>query len=524
MIAQTPQHRFSSTATERQLVVDLPMLQSLAGVELDIGDTAIRLCLPDGSRSSIPLPEDASTSFEAGSAAAKFSKKRGQLTVTWQLSASNDDDEEPIIEELDELPVQRAAHKEETVGASKEAVVCVEAPAQRAENRQDESAADTAVPVSETSVQDSAGKAAPAYGSLWNANSWHWEEKNCIDLVRAELTKALESCMSARLRHINDLSGACILISAIHVDGEASFTLRRGKRILCYEISASFNWEARDAYGGPLGAKGKGEVNDLTQDEEAPEVSIEVFTTFSGGKDGKAAGEWMKRHGSKCISKSLIGENLVASVMAAEEARVSADKDAMRRAEERAKAEAALKSTAEQRTRLAAQQKQQEEARRVKPGEGSVQGSVWNANAWHWEEKPMTTWAHAWLQQKLEGLTASMLGGLASVVLSEIKVSGDASVSVRKGRPIALFQLRLECKWVVRPSDAGIGEAHGTLLVPEFTSEDGSKSAIEIQAATHVKKSSAQLVAGVRRDGLPAVRTVLNQFIDELKGQCDRSA
>merc|ERR1719482_532270 len=99
--------------------------------------------------------------------------------------------------------------------------------------------------------------------------------------------------------------------------------------------------------------------------------------------------------------------------MAAEEARVSADKDAMRRAEERAKAEAALKTTAEQRTRLAAEQKQQEEARRVKPGEGAVQGSVWNANAWHWEEKPMTTWAHTWLQRKLEGLTFSMFGGMA---------------------------------------------------------------------------------------------------------------
>merc|ERR1719272_2326833 len=157
----------------------------------------------------------------------------------------------------------------------------------------------------------------------------------------------------------------------------------------------------------------------------------------------------MKRHGSKCVSKSLAGGRLVASVMAAEEARVSNDKDTARRSEERAKTEAALKTTAEQRTSLFAEQKQQEEARRVKPGEGAVQGSVWNANAWHWEEKPMTTWAHAWLQRKLEGLTVSMLGGLASATLSDAKISGDASLSVRKGRPITLFQLRLECKWTV---------------------------------------------------------------------------
>jgi len=538
-IAPTPQHRFTTTDTEQQLVVDLPTLQSLTGVELDIGQTEIRLCLPDGSKTSIPLPEGVSARCEANSGAAKFSRKRAQLTISWQLSVLPTNVEEALRvlkpANMDALTYEAA------VFSSGNAVESIEAPAERVDNTLEDLAADTAdsAEMSTPSAYDdslrtdidtgghpaksAAAKPAAAHGSLWNANSWHWEEKNCLDLVRTQVNQALVQCMSERLRHINELSGASIIISATAVEGEASFTLRRGKRILCYELSAKFNWEARDAYGGPLGAKGKAEVAELTQDEEAPQVSVEVFVSFSGGKEGKAAGEWMKRHGSKCISKALGGECLVASVLAAEEARVSTDKDAARRAEERAKAEDALKTTAEQRERLASEQKQQEEARRVKPVEGAVQGSVWNANAWHWEEKPMTTWAHAWLQRKLDGLTASMLGGLASVSLSDVKVSGDASLSVRKGRPITLFQLRLECKWVVKAADAGIGEAQGTLLVPEFTSEDGDKSAIEVQAATHVKKSSSQLLAGVRRDGLPAVRSVLAEFINELKGQLDRS-
>eukprot|EP00438_Fugacium_kawagutii_P032907 Skav229625 [mRNA] locus=scaffold1753:171844:182397:- [translate_table: standard] len=33
---------------------------------------------------------------------------------------------------------------------------------------------------------------APAFGSIWNKNSWHWEEKNCIDLATAEVQKILE--------------------------------------------------------------------------------------------------------------------------------------------------------------------------------------------------------------------------------------------------------------------------------------------------------------------------------------------
>lgn len=517
LVAPTPQHRFTTTDTEQQLVVDLPMLQSLAGVELDIGRTEIRLGVPGGSTMLIPLLEDVAARAEADTGVAKFSRKRGQLTISWQLSALQDKIEAGPVKEL---RAHQATQSSETASRS------IEAPAELAEKIAGESAADTADNWCDRGgVVEPTSKVAAAYGSLWNANSWHWEEKNCLDLVQGEVTRALEQCMNERLRHINDLSGASMLISAIHVDGEASFTLRRGKRILCYELSLSFNWEARDAYGGPLGAKGKASCNELTQDEEAPQVEVEVFTTFSGGKDGKAAGEWMKRHGSRCVGKCLVGESLVASILAAEETRVNADQDASRRAEERAKTEDALKSTAEQRTRLAAEQKQLEEARRVKPVEGAVQGSVWNANAWHWEEKPKTSWAHSWLQSKLDNLTASMLGGLASLTLSETKVSGDASVSVRKGRPVALFCLRLECKWAVKASDAGIGEAHGTLLVPEFTSEDGPKSsAIEVQASTQVKKSSAQLVAGVRRDALPAVRAILAEFMSELTGQLEKNA
>jgi hypothetical protein len=220
----------------------------------------------------------------------------------------------------------------------------------------------------------------------------------------------------------------------------------------------------------------------------------------------------------------LSGSRLSDSISRAEEARINVDADADRRASEKKKADEALKLKADERARLAEKQQSLEAARRVKPAEGSVQGSVWNANAWHWEEKPMTSWAQTWLQRKLEGLTMNLFGGLARATLSDPKISGDASVSVRKGRPIALFQLCIECSWVVIASTAGVGESHGKLLVSEFTSEDGAKSAIEIQPAGSERKSSGQLLAGLRRDGVPPVRAVLAQFIEELRGQLDRSS
>jgi len=208
-------------------------------------------------------------------------------------------------------------------------------------------------------------------------------------------------------------------------------------------------------------------------------------------------------------------------MLASEEARANAGRDAAVRKEEGAKAEAAKQSTNDERIRLAAEQKRLEESRRIQPAEGAVVGSVWNANAWHWEEKPRTTWAHPWLQQNLETLVISILGGLATATISDAKVTGDASVSVRKGRPIALFALRVECKYAVEQSTAGIGDARGTILLPDFTSEDGAKgSSIEVKPAGGAmsQKSSAQLVAALRREGVPAIRAVLARFIDELMG------
>lgn len=515
-IEPPPQHRFTTAGGKQMLVVDLPMIDSLAGVELDIGQTEIRLCLPGSVKTSIPLPKSIISDPESNPAAAKFSRKRGQLTISWSLAevsmqAPEVTDRQPQLEVGAILPnpADPAAAESSTL----ESAVFAEEESREAQPQ----------PVVDGAASKQA-KPAGAYGSLWNANNWHWEEKNCIEMLRHEVHRAFDTCASERLKHIGDLSGASVCFKDVSVDGEASFTLRRGKRILCYEATAKFSWEVRDAYGSLLGAKGKGNVSELTQDEEDPQVNIEILTSFGGGADAKAAGEWVRRQGARVISRCLAGSCLSAQVIAAEEQRANADEDAARRKAERAKAEAAQTATAAERERLACEQGRMEATRRVQPGEGAVSGSVWNANAWHWEEKPMTAWAQSWLQRQLDGLTLSFLGGLASAVLAETKVSGDASVSVRKGRPISLFQLRIECAWSVTATAAGVGEARGSIIVPEFTSEDGAKGSIEVQASSGGKSSSAQLVAALRREGIPAVRAVLSRFSDELKGQLDRSS
>lgn len=520
-----PPHRVTVDGDKYCLVVDLPMLDSLTDVELDIGDEQIRLCLPDGGTTTISLPSPIAKSSRDASATAKFSKKRRQLTISW---SSLDETTKPKevqgdIEICDQKEEKRMEEHHSPLdhdrNQSSDGLDGADHSRCGYQEKQDEPSIE---PVPEVSA--AAGKLAPAYGSLWNANSWHWEEKNCIDLLRSEVHSVLQRCTSERLTHVNDLSGGSVVLKNIVVDGEASFTLRRGKRILCYEVSVSFDWTVNDPYGSYLGVKGRGKVEELTQDEDRPAVSMETSTSSSGGADAKVAASWMKQKGSKEIAAYLSGTRLSDSMLSAEAARANALQDAARRAQEKEKAAVAQKATADERARLAAEQRKLEEARRTMPAVDAVQGSVWNANAWHWEEKPMTSWACSWLKGKLDGLTMNLFGGLASGALSDTQISGDASVSVRKGRPIALFQLRIECTWTVTASTAGVEESQGKLLVPEFTSEDGAKSAIEIQPASGAKKTSGQLLSCLRRDGAPAVRSILEQFSEALRGQLDRPA
>ena len=62
-----------------------------------------------------------------------------------------------------------------------------------------------------------------------------------------------------------------------------------GCPVVAYCLLVSFNWEVRDAYGALLGSKGKGKVEELTQEDDTPQVSIEVSTTFHGVQPKKGS-------------------------------------------------------------------------------------------------------------------------------------------------------------------------------------------------------------------------------------------
>eukprot|EP00438_Fugacium_kawagutii_P032903 Skav229621 [mRNA] locus=scaffold1753:119885:124126:- [translate_table: standard] len=56
----------------------------------------------------------------------------------------------------------------------------------------------------------------------------------------------MEQIRGAQVRLVPQLSGASFVFKDLLLKGDASFALRKQKRLLCYELSATFKWEGRE--------------------------------------------------------------------------------------------------------------------------------------------------------------------------------------------------------------------------------------------------------------------------------------
>jgi len=77
-------------------------------------------------------------------------------------------------------------------------------------------------------------------GSLWNANSWHWEEKNYSNQAKEYLKEHL-----AKIEYENDQPAASItLYETKEVEGTCSITVRKGKLIVLWDFKADIYFKA----------------------------------------------------------------------------------------------------------------------------------------------------------------------------------------------------------------------------------------------------------------------------------------
>jgi len=84
--ATCPTHKLTRQGGKKLLTIELPSLESMAGVGVDIGTSEIRLDLPGrADRLLIPLPSE--VAGEKDVPCAKFSRRRRELTLAWWAPA-----------------------------------------------------------------------------------------------------------------------------------------------------------------------------------------------------------------------------------------------------------------------------------------------------------------------------------------------------------------------------------------------------------------------------------------------------
>eukprot|EP00930_Biecheleria_cincta_P022656 TRINITY_DN16518_c0_g2_i1.p1 TRINITY_DN16518_c0_g2~~TRINITY_DN16518_c0_g2_i1.p1 ORF type:complete len:446 (-),score=87.04 TRINITY_DN16518_c0_g2_i1:340-1629(-) len=415
-------HCFATDGGKSLLTVELPFLDSLDDVDLEMSAKEVRLLLP-GAADPILLALPMDFDVCAESAAAKFSRKRKQLIVSWS----------PAVQVL-----QTPAPTENIEEAKPAACV-----------------GDVDIPWMEL----------PGSGSEKQNQS-----VDCMHALREEIEHRLKKCTIDRFRAVRDINSASIQLSDFQIDGSATL-----EGATCnFQVRATFKWEAFDGIGGRLGVTGTGEVSGLSDEQELPQISMRRLSTGGVSPQGRAASEWLQKKGVKELASYLRGPEIAAAT--AESARLEPESQAQ-----------------------------------------SQQPASQAPTLRKMSEQDATLWAKAWLTRKLEAATVRLFGGSATGTLSSPEVSGSVSLTWSTSNKLAAtLALRLECSWVV--AAGGGGEARGSLSANLDPDQKVRDIPITVEPGPGAR---GQLVTAFRQNGVAAVRTLLEQFLDEFQGHLD---
>jgi activator of HSP90 ATPase len=89
-------------------------------------------------------------------------------------------------------------------------------------------------------------------GSIWNQNSWHWEEKNYSEQAK----KYLEEELVKISVHSTNPHATTTLYEVKSVTGSASITIRKQKQIFLFEYTIDMYFKAVPDLEGEDEAKG----------------------------------------------------------------------------------------------------------------------------------------------------------------------------------------------------------------------------------------------------------------------------
>ena len=117
---------------------------------------------------------------------------------------------------------------------------------------------------------------AAGFGSIWNNNSWFYEEKNYTKFAKEFLTEQLTQLYVTK----NDIYVR--LYEVKEITGEASITIRKQKQIFLYDFEIELYFDAKKIGDEETNCKGKIKFHEFNQDDDelTGEITCEKQSDF----------------------------------------------------------------------------------------------------------------------------------------------------------------------------------------------------------------------------------------------------
>ena len=139
-------------------------------------------------------------------------------------------------------------------------------------------------------------------------------------------------------------------------------------------------------------------------------------------------------------------------------------------------------------------------------------GSVWNTGNWHWEEKNYKQWGQTRIQELVLSLQLEDQG--YSITFTEIsKLTGEASVNIRKGKTILYFEFEIEGDWKATKDDKKI---NGKFKIMEFNQEELDDFQLEASSTIDTDDSN-KLRYFLQGKAKKEFTKIFQQFFNEFK-------
>ncbi|CAD8062194.1 unnamed protein product [Paramecium sonneborni] len=112
-------------------------------------------------------------------------------------------------------------------------------------------------------------------GSIWNPNSWHWEEKN--------YTPISKQLIESKIKSTKVESGDITLLNqeVKSITGDAQVNIRKGKQVLIYDFDIEVEWHGVNKDHEAEGTYKIKDLNSLDNDFEIIHISCNTKTAIS---------------------------------------------------------------------------------------------------------------------------------------------------------------------------------------------------------------------------------------------------